>query len=171
VNLHCGCCAGAAASAGGQLSPDVLQAIQASLNNSSQDNAADEAKDQAAQLQYLRECLSFASLERDQLLSINKALTAMLVQQVSLAAGAGPGADKAAVGAAAGDLQAAELGGDLGGGSSSGSSSDRACAAGVLGVPKARKRTAKIRRCLSYEVGDCWKHVGFAEQQGACVML
>lgn len=52
---------GAAASAGGSLSPEVLQAIQATLNNSSKDNAADEVKDQAAQLQYLRECLSFAS--------------------------------------------------------------------------------------------------------------
>lgn len=130
----------------------MLQAIQASLNNSSKDNAADEAKDQAAQLQYLRECLSFASLERDQLLTMNKALTAMLVQQVSLAAGSPSGADKAAVEARPDSvLQAAEQGGDVA--SSSSASSDRACAAGgASGVQKARNRTAKIRRCLSYEV-------------------
>lgn len=67
--------------------------MKETLDSSRQDNTADQLKDQAAQLQYIRECLSFAMHERDQLLIMNKKLTAMLVQQVKLAASpAGPSA-------------------------------------------------------------------------------
>jgi hypothetical protein len=46
--------AGAAASAGGALSPDVLQAMHASLASSSNTNQAEQLEDQAAQLRYLQ---------------------------------------------------------------------------------------------------------------------
>jgi len=89
---------------------DVLQAFKETLDSSRQDNAADQLKDQAAQLQYIRECLSFAMHERDQLLIMNKKLTAMLVQQVKLAAPpAGPSAPGAAAAAEAEAAPAAAL--------------------------------------------------------------
>lgn len=137
-------CAGAAACAGGSLCPDVLQAIQVTLDNSSKDNAADQAKDSAAQLQYLRECLSFASEERDQLLVINRKLAAMLVQHTRQAAAAAAGTAAAA---------AAEDGPSEGGGLGEASCSrahgaDAAAGSGGL----AGRRAAGLRRSLSYEV-------------------
>jgi hypothetical protein len=118
--------------------------MQATLDNSSKDNAADQAKDQAAQLQYLRECLSFASQERDQLLTMNQKLTAMLVQQTRQVAAAAAAAAAAAVPAAAeegsGALEAS-------------CSSSSAQGAGAGGLTRAGKRAAGLRRCLSYEVG------------------
>lgn len=149
--------AGAAACAGGNLSTDVLHAIQATLDNSSKDNAADELKDQAAQLQYLRECLSFATAERDQLLIMNKQMTALLVQQVkqaaSAAATAQPGGDNSNAAAAGTEAASAAAGaGDMGN-LQDAEGCSRACAAGAAGVSTVRKRATRIRRCLSYEVG------------------
>jgi hypothetical protein len=134
--------AGAAASAGGTLCPDVLHAIQATLDNSSKDNAADQVKDQAAQLQYLRECLSFASQERDQLLIMNKKMTSMLVQQTQQAAAAAAAAAGAAAAKGADSFTEALSSGQ---------------GAGAAVVAVAGKRAARLRRCFSYEVGglDC----------------
>jgi hypothetical protein len=128
------------------LSADVLQAIQATLDSSSKANAADQLQDQAAQLQYLRECLNFAMQERDQLLLLNRSMTAMLVQHVRLVAAAAgaAGAGAAAEGADGAPAAAAAA-----------KHSDGAQAvkggAAVCGS-KACKRAARLRRCLSYEV-------------------
>lgn len=157
---------GAAACAGGRLCPDILQAIQVTLDNSSKDNAADQAKDQAAQLQYLRECLSFASQERDQLLVMNKKLAAMLVQhtrQVAAAAAAGTAAAAATAAAVA-----AEEGPSEGGLQASCS---RAHGAGAAGSGGAGRRAAGLRRSLSYEVSRGQQFLESASRHNVCVCL
>jgi hypothetical protein len=141
----------------------VLHAIQATLDNSSKDNAADQVKDQAAQLQYLRECLSFASQERDQLLIMNKKMTSMLVHQTQQAAAAAAAAAAAGAAAAKGADSFTEA-----------LSSGQGAGAAVVAV--AGKRAARLRRCFSYEVGglDClaavWSELLLSQgiTQGIC---
>ena len=138
----------AAASGGGELSLDVLQAIKETLDSSSQHNAADQLQDQAAQLQYLRECLSFAVQERNQLLVRNKCLTAMLVQQVKAAAASGAlPAVTASTATAAAEASAAD-----GPSGVETPAADTACANSRQVGSKTSRRAAGIRRCLSYEV-------------------
>lgn len=74
------CFAGAAAAGG--LTPAVLQAMQASLQDSSTANTADQLADQEAQMRYLEESNKNLNLERDQLLAMNRKMMAMLVEQV-----------------------------------------------------------------------------------------
>jgi hypothetical protein len=73
--------AGAAAASAGTLSPEVLAAMQATLSDSSIANAADQLADQEAQLCYLQESNAMIAMERDQLLSMNRKMMALLVQQ------------------------------------------------------------------------------------------
>jgi hypothetical protein len=70
-----------------------------SLADSSSANGAEQLEDQAAQLRYLRECHSLAQDERQQLLALNRQLTALLVARAGAGAGAGGGVAAAAEGA------------------------------------------------------------------------
>lgn len=157
----------------------MLHAIQQTLDSSSKDNAAEQLQDQAAQLQYLRECLSFASRERDQLLVMNKKMTAMLVRQVqqqssacsAATAGGGSGCDAAVSGE--GDGRSADASVTAGAGSSGGAGAGDAGAGLFDGGSsrssnsKAGRRVARLRRCLSYEVSN----EGVQEAIGGEVMV
>lgn len=79
----------AGAAAAGNLTPAVLQAMQASLQDSTTANTADHLADQEAQMRYLEESNRNLNLERDQLLAMNRRMMAMLVDQIKGLCGPG----------------------------------------------------------------------------------
>jgi hypothetical protein len=125
--------AGAAAAGGGALSPALLRAMQDSWADSSSANTADQLADQEAQLRYLQESNALVVAERDQLLTINRRMVALLVEQIK-----GPSSSSSSSAEAGGvDSVLGHSCGDAG----------HTCA----GV-KAGKGAARLRRCLSFEV-------------------
>lgn len=122
------------------LSPAVLQAMQSSWADSSSANAADRLADQEAQIRHLEESNAMVAAERDQLLTTNRTMMGLLVEQIR-----------------------GILSSSSGSGSSSGISSSSSTAAAVANI-------SKRRRCLSLEVRDCGSESRWQSLSSTCML-
>jgi hypothetical protein len=136
----CAPVAGAAAAGGGALSPALLRAMQDSWADSSSANTADQLADQEAQLRYLQESNALVVAERDQLLTINRRMVSLLVEQIKALSSSSVGTTNSSSGQ--------EPGSNL---DVLGQSCAAASCGGSAGV-KAGQSAARLRRCLSFEV-------------------
>jgi hypothetical protein len=134
--------AGAAAAGGGALSPALLRAMQDSWADSSSANTADQLADQEAQLRYLQASNVLVVAERDQLLTINRRMVSLLVEQIKALQ---LSSSSAATTSSSTDQEAGS-GLDV-----LGQSCAAASCGGSTGV-KAGQSAARLRRCLSFEV-------------------
>jgi hypothetical protein len=115
--------------------------MQDSWADSSSANTADQLADQEAQLRYLQESNALVVAERDQLLTINRRMVSLLVEQIkALQSSSSSGAATSSTDQEAGS-----------GFNVLGQSCAAASCGGSAGV-KAGQSAARLRRCLSFEV-------------------